>query len=110
MPLSYLPVDFEHCVTADYDMLAKPTLLGYTIKVAPARRPFVGGGVAASCGSHATPSPAAPFARRLQVHNHAENAGGKPLGPLTTICAKEVNVTAGKLQVRRLARSSLAPP
>lgn len=35
----------------------------------------------------------------IKVMNHAENKDGKPLGPLTTICAKVVNETAGKLEV-----------
>merc|ERR1719222_72236 len=33
------------------------------------------------------------------VANHAENKDGKSLGPITTICAKVVNETAGKLEV-----------
>jgi len=65
MIISYLPGDYLHCVTAEYQLLEKPTLLGYDIK----------------------------------VMNHAENKDGKPLGPLTTICAKVVNATAGKTKV-----------
>lgn len=33
MPTSYLPSSFERCVTAEYEMLAAATLLGYNIKV-----------------------------------------------------------------------------
>jgi len=35
----------------------------------------------------------------VKVENHAENQEGKALGPLTTLCAKVVNSTAGKLLV-----------
>lgn len=35
----------------------------------------------------------------VQVKNHAENAEGKALGPLTTICAKVVDEKAGKTEV-----------
>merc|ERR550537_1874545 len=35
----------------------------------------------------------------INVKNHAENKNGKALGPLTEICAKVVNETAGKLEV-----------
>merc|ERR1719353_1672452 len=65
MPISYLPADYERCVTATYTRLDKPTLLGYEI----------------------------------HVDNHAENKDGKPLGPITQICAKVINETAGKLEV-----------
>lgn len=65
MVISYLPADYFRCVTAEYTLLDKPTLLGYNIKVS----------------------------------NHAENDAGKPLGPLTEICARVVNETAGKAEV-----------
>lgn len=65
MIISYLPEDYLRCVTAEYELLDKPTLLGYDIK----------------------------------VKNHAENKDGKPLGPLTEICGKVVNATAGKTKV-----------
>lgn len=65
MVISYLPVDYFRCVTAQYTLLDKPTLLGYNIK----------------------------------VMNHAENRDGKALGPITTICGKVVNETAGKTEV-----------
>jgi len=39
------------------------------------------------------------FGYTVNVKNHAENKDGKPLGPLTEICAKVVNETAGKLEV-----------
>ena len=35
----------------------------------------------------------------IRVDNHAENKDGKALGPITQICAKVVNETAGKLEV-----------
>merc|ERR1719356_105035 len=65
MVISYLPADYFRCVTAEYTLLDKPTLLGYNIKVS----------------------------------NHAENKDGEALGPLTTICGKIENSTAGKLKV-----------
>lgn len=65
MVISYLPADYFRCVTAEYTLLDKPTLLGYDIK----------------------------------VMNHAENKDGEALGPLTTICGKIENSTAGKLKV-----------
>jgi len=65
MVLDYLPADYFRCVTAEYTMLDKPTLLGFDIN----------------------------------VKNHAENTNGKALGPLTEICAKVVNASAGKLEV-----------
>lgn len=33
MPITYLPSSYERCVTADYELLPSPTLLGYNIKV-----------------------------------------------------------------------------
>jgi lipocalin len=63
--LAYLPADYFHCVTAEYTMLDKATLLGYNIK----------------------------------VKNHAEDKNGKALGPLTEICAKVEDESAGKLEV-----------
>lgn len=65
MVITYLPADYFRCVTAEYSLLEKPTLLGYNIK----------------------------------VENHAENKDGKALGPLTTLCAKVTNETAGKTEV-----------
>jgi lipocalin len=65
MVISYLPEDYFRCVTAEYTLLDKSTLLGYNVKVS----------------------------------NHAENKDGKALGPLTELCAKVVNETAGKLDV-----------
>jgi len=65
MVLGYLPADYFRCVTAQYTLLEKPTLLGYNVN----------------------------------VKNHAENQDGKALGPLTEICAKIVNESAGKLEV-----------
>lgn len=35
----------------------------------------------------------------IQVKNHAENAEGKALGPINTICSKIVNEAEGKLEV-----------
>jgi len=39
------------------------------------------------------------FGYNIQVVNHAENAEGKALGPLTTLCAKVVDKSAGKSEV-----------
>lgn len=39
------------------------------------------------------------FGYNIEVKNHAENAEGKALGPLTTICAKTVDEKEGKLAV-----------
>jgi len=39
------------------------------------------------------------FGYNVKVMNHAENKDGKALGPLTTLCAKVVNETAGKTEV-----------
>lgn len=39
------------------------------------------------------------FGYNINVKNHAENKNGKALGPLTEICAKVVDESAGKLEV-----------